>query len=331
MADDGLGPTMEVVMVPQVQMGGDAISPAPAPNDGRFSGDWKNFDQDMANIKAEVGASQPKTQEQQAEGFPNPPAQEPVQPPEQTNGQPATAPATQEQPKPEVPDKFLKADGTVDQDRLLKSYQDAEKALKRAQQQARAGVPQQYPQQRDEQGRFIAQPQAAPDTFEALIEADLQKEGPGKTLAKLFNAAKQAAYNDARADIESFHERIEEQSRALELKAIGEKDPWVFTQQGFEALKSIRESNPWVNSAPEPWRAAYLLSKGQASLGGSKSPVTQVQTPTPKAPTAPTAPVGAVGRTQALRLDTPEQLQKYLKTLNPEQEKKFWGAYGLRF
>lgn len=301
-----LGDVMEVVTVPQVQIGGDALPPA---NGKGFSGDWKNMSQDLANIAAEISAKQPQVQD-------TTPIMEPVQPQDKPTDQAIAAPATPETAK--VPDKFLKSDGTVDQDRLLRSYVEAEKALKRA-------------QNKPDQAYQPEPTTAVPGSFEAEIETDLQKLGAGKTLAKLFNAARQAGYQDARAEIGSFVERFEDYARTTELRAIGERDPWVFTDQGFNTLKSIREGNPWLNASPEPWKTAYLLAKGQGVI--STSPTSQVQTPTPKAVTAPPAPVTAADRTapQTLKINDPNQLKTYLANLTPDQEKAFWSKFGLRF
>ena len=305
MAEDS--EVMEVVMVPEVQMGD--VS-RPAPNNSQFSGDWKNLSQDLANIAAEVGQPKQTVVDQQVQD--TTPAKEPEQPAQ--SDQPAPAPATPEAAK--VPDKFLNPDGSIDQDRLLRSYVEAEKALKRAQQAKPAAYQQ-------------PTTPAAPNTFAAEIEADLQKIGPGQTLAKLFEAARQAGYADAKSELETFVDRFETQARTTELKAIGEKDPWVFTDQGFNALKSIREGNPWVNQAPDPWKTAYLLHKGQSSL--STSSAQQVQTPTPKAVTAPPAPATAAVRTQPVKIDNEKALLAHLGKLSPEQEKEFWSRFKLRF
>ena len=302
---------MEVVTVPQVQMGDVVL---PAANDKPVSGEWSDFAQDLANIAAEQSKNQPQVEEvKPTQVQDTTPKEEPAQPPKIGNDQPTAAPATPEAAK--VPDKFLNPDGSVDQDRLLGSYIEAEKALKRAQQKK----PEAY----------VPQPAAPVNSFEAEIEADLQKLGPGKTLAKLFDAARQAGYADAKSELETFVDRFESQARTAELKAIGAKDPWVFTDQGFSALKSIRESNPWVNQAPDPWKTAYLLFKGQSSI--SASPTPQVQTPTPKAVTAPPAPATAAVRTQPIRIDDPEALKRHLAGLTKEQETKFWDKFGLRY
>lgn len=311
------GTSMTVEVPEEVQIGGGSAEQAQTPSLEGFSGNPRDAAKDMALIKAQMMKGQEPAQ-------PVPPAQEQVQAPvvpepvQPVGYQPP--PATATQPTTEVPDKFKRADGTVDMEKLTASYLEAERALKKAQQASSSLKP---------VGDTPASPDV-PESFEAQIEADIKKHGFGTVLTRLFNASKEAAYAQARQDIDVVMAQNEENNRIAELKSIGENDPWVFSEKGIAELMAIRQSNPWINQSPRPMETAYLFAKGREVVR-SKSPAPQVQTPTPKGVTAPPAQVVPVGRTSPQRLDTPDKLQDYLKKLTPEQERVFWKKQGLKF
>jgi len=309
------GVSMQVEVPTEVQMGGGSTEQKTPAIEG-FSGRPEDVEKDMALIKAqmskpqEIHAPAPIVQDP----VQNPVVPEPVQP---DGNQPPPAPATQQ--VTEVPDKFKRADGTVDMEKLTTSYLEAEKALKKAQQAAPRPIQDQAP----------GSP-AVPNSLESQIEADIKQYGFGRVLVNLHNAAKDAAYAQARSDMDVVLAKNEENNRIAELKSIGEKDPWVLSEKGMNELMAIRQSNPWINQSPEPMRNAYLFAKG-IEVARSKSPAPQVQTPNPKEPTPPSAAAGSVVRTSPQKLDTPQKLQEYLKKLTPEQEQIFWKKQGLRF
>lgn len=287
-----------------------------------FSGNPGDFAKDIASIAAEMGVQSPLApQEPVAEEQPE---VEATAQPEPEKGQPQAA----EQPKPEVPKKFQTADGQLDESKLEKSTKDAETALekykameaelKRKQNEVRklqSGVGQEQPK-----------PQAEPESFEALIEQDVQKQGLGKTLAKLFEAAKDAAYQQARQDVEGVAQEIHWNKMERELEAIGKSDPWVFSEEGMNTLGGILNERPYLQQSPRKWTEAYEIHLGRKALQEMNG--SQVKTPTPTAKTAkaPASPVSAASRSAApkVNINDPKELEAYLNKMSPSDQEKFW-------
>lgn len=333
---------MEVVVVPEAHVGDGhapvAVAERPAA-DGQVTGDWKNFRQDMATIAAQRAQPAPQGQGP-GEGVEAPPAQTPqaqTQPPQQEPAQPgasqaAPAAATPAPAAPEIPAKFLGPDGKLDEGRIVKSYLEAERALKKAQQERARGIPQAGPAA---PGEGAAVPPAAPPagSFEAQIEADVKMHGLGPVMARLFEAARQSAYDQTMSEIGQFRTSLEDKARSEELSAIGKQDPWVLTPQGFDTLHAVLQSKPWLMQAQQPWTEAYIAHKGEATVRGTQTHTAapQVATPIPKAPAASQAPAGAAARGQVVRLDTREAIEAHLANLTPEQQTAFWAKYGLRY
>ena len=293
-----------------------------------FSGKWGDFGKDMAAIAAEQ--PQPAEAGELTElvvEVPAPPATpEPVQP-KAAEVQPEAA-ATPEQQAQRVPDKFKTPDGQLDQERLLKSYSDAERELKRLQNAARA--PLQDPNQAAPNQQATPQ---VPQTFEAQLEQDVKAKGIGPVLAQLFYAARESALQGAMQEIEGLREVHEQQVRGEELKAIAKRDPWVFTQEGLTTLTEIRKTRPWVNQSPEPWKEAYRSFLADRAMGISSGNGQQVQTPTPKAATAPPGSVAAANRTvePTIKLDTQEAILAHVATLPKDKEAEFWKKAGFKW
>ena len=288
-----------------------------------FSGEWKDFAKDMAAIEKEQAVNtQPAPVIVEPQAAPTP---EPVQP--QAAPQAAEPPKATATPTPQAPQKFIAPDGTLDKDKLLKSYLEMEPQFKKMQNELKRP-----PVQPQAQPQATPQPPAAHYTpFATQLENEAKQIGLGPTLEKLAYALEESAYQRALGDVHNLKAESEKRTRQEELKAIADRDPWILTEEGFNTLKSIRETYPHINMAPEPWKEAYVKHLGLAAMNG-KSVQPQV-TPTPKAVAAPIAPAAAaVVRTEApVKLDTRDDINAYVSKLNPEQEAEFWKRAGLRW
>lgn len=292
--------------------------------------DWNA---DMAKM-SQAEPAQPESQPQAAVTQPTTPS--PVQQPAPQAITPVAAPAV-----PEIPEKFKAPNGELDKEKLLKSYGEAERELKRLQ---NARTAPQAPQSQAT-AQPVAQPQAqsTPLTqFEAQVAQDLFQEASksgspiseGQAIAfarvqvRLYEAASKQSQAATFGEVAQFRETLAEQARRNELDALAKNYPEVLTPQGLKALTDARTENPWLNQSPEPWKAAALFLLGQRSL--YQTAPSQVN-PTPQASqnTAPPIPAnpGQVFA-PAVQLDTPEQIDAYVKTLTPQQEDEFWKKAG---
>jgi hypothetical protein len=261
-------------------------------------------------------------------------------------------PATAEAPKPdtvteqkpansEVPEKFKTPDGKLDEGKVEKSLINVEQALKT------------YQEKQKELNRLITETKAKENaylkatplssvpvttppadtsnlSFEQQIEADLQKEGTGKVLSKLFNAAREAALDQFRGEITPLQETIRESQTSRQVEAIGKTDPWVYTPEGIDTLTKILNDKPYMQSSDNPYRDAYIYYQG-AKLTASRVD-SQVLTPTPTAKaSAPVPTASAANHTSApvVRLDSRESIEKALQKLTPKEQSEFFVKQGL--
>lgn len=320
--------------VPEVDLGTGIISPgASAPP--TFSGKWEDFGKDMAAIAQEQTPAQPESAQASVT---LPPMESPKQ--EVSPVVPPAAPQAAEPPKPEIPDKFRAPDGTLDQEKLLKSYFEAEKSLKRAQNAPKATA-QPSPVA---QPAPVAAPQAA-TPFEQQVAQDMMNEAaalgqpihPAVALAqariqiKLLDAKHQADTAAVFGRVAQFEEQLAQQNQRLELSSLAKSNPEVLTPKGYEELVKIREENPWINASPEPWKTAATILLGQKSMYRASAPG-NVPTPNGVQQTVPPLPATPAQTPQTpTQLNSPAQVEAYVKTLSPEQEAKFWNSMGLRF
>lgn len=329
--------------VPEVAIGSGSMTGA-APT-VTLSNDWNK---DLAAMAAEVQPqtpAQPELATSQAAVTPAPVA--PVVPTAQPNEQAKTAQTapvvpvagTAATPAVEVPEKFRGADGKLDQEKLLKSYGDAERALKQAQNKLATtptapAVP---------QVPAVAAPVAQVGNLTPLelqVAKDIWQQGQAgfteaqaialaRTQVKGWEAAAAMASERALGGVSQIQESINEQRRAAELTSLAKNYPDVLTPKGFEELVKVREENPWINQSPEPWKAAAQLLVGQKGLIGQAGTVV-IPTPTgaqnQPIPVTPSAPVS-----QPVQLNTPAQIEAYVKTLTPTQEAEFWKLQGLKW
>lgn len=290
-----------------------------------FTGQPGNMQNDLAALAAEMAAREaplaPESQSVDAQ---------PVQ-----SEQPQTT-ATQTPPV-EIPGKFKNADGTVSEEKIAKSTLSAEQMYEKYRQkelelqrqmnkvnQLKTGY--QPPTQ-------VQQVPVEPITdFEQQINNDLflNQQNPGKVLAKLFAAAKEAAYQQARADMHEIRAESELSKRQRELEAIAAYDPEVLSEQMIDRLSQIRTERPWVNTSPQPWTSAYKEHLADTVLNQRVGQ--QVKMPNPKGATAPILPAAPIDRTQKSTVNlgnmTKDQAAAFLDSQSPEQQKAFFGQLG---
>lgn len=321
-------PSMEVQVTPEIAIGAGA-SPAP-----QVSLDWTNMKKDMDNIAAELnqGDMGPLVVEAVA---PEIPVQAGLT---DATAQPLPAAAPVTTPVPVVPNslkKFANADGKIDNEKVYKSFLEAEKQLGRLQnqlhQQTAAGP---VPIEPQPQAPFVSV-----NPFAQQVATDLQAQGFDPTtaqrlspvLVKLAEAQYQAAVAQGQAQYEQVRIFQQDQSRKDELKAIAERDPQMFSDEGIKILMAYRQSRPWINQSPEPWKEAYRQYVADRALE-AQTPGQQVYTPIPnKAPTAPPAPVGAAGRAAigVPQFNTVAELNAHLDKLTHAQQDEFWRHQGI--
>lgn len=329
----------------EVQVGEGALVANESGVSDNFSDNWADMGKEMAKIDLEQGG-QPQAQAapQVPEPAPvvepqQPAVTEPVQPPAPASQPAPEATATQEPTKPvAVPDKFKDASGSLDQEKVLKAYNEsvkemfrAQEAEKRARQAVQAPVVPPVPVQ-------PVQPQ--PSSLDIQLAQRLASRGLdpqvsnilGPEMAEIGRMAYEAARAEAEARFEQVHQAQVERQQQDELAAIAKNDPWVFSPEGFNTLTQIRQSLG-LNS----WRQAYRehLADRALSQMQMQTPSPQVPTPSPKPPTAPPAPVGGAARgsstSQPVRLQTRQELEAHLATLTEAQEAQFWKRQGYKW
>ncbi len=315
---------MTMTQVPEVAMT-ESIKAVEVPaKDLSFKNE--DFAQDMEKLQTAVATPEVKTEE-------TTPA---ITPTQDTTTEPTQKPVSSE-----VPEKFKTPDGKVDESKVEKSLVNVEEAIAK------------YTAKQKELNRLINEtkakenaylrsdvvatptidtttPAKTDQSFEQMIESDLQKEGTGKTLSKLFNAAREAALEQLRTEISPLQATIHETQTRNQLEAIGKTDPWVYTATGIDTLTKILNDKPFLTNSDNPYRDAYLFYQG-AKLTASRVD-SQVSTPTPTAKTpAPTPTALAANHTSApvVRLDSKESIDKILQKLTPKEQSEFFAKLGL--
>lgn len=326
--------------VPEVNLGmGQAATSVP---DVKFSGAWGDFNKDMALIAAEQTPAQPE--QAPATVTAEQPQAEPKA--DTTQAQPAPAPAptavqTPEPPKPEIPEKFRAPDGTLDQEKLMKSYAEAERGLKRLQNQAhQAAQPQPVAPSQQPSGNTgpltPLEAQVAQDIYAGGGFSEQQAISLARVQVRMAEAQHKATQAATFSEVSQFRETLQDQARRTELESLAKSNPWVLTPQGQSELVKVREEQPWINNSPQPWRAATLYLLGQKSLQGAQVPVHipnpmgAQQTATPQSvPPLPATP--APTRQQTVPLNSQEEIMAHVKTLTPQQEAEFWKRAGMKW
>jgi hypothetical protein len=296
----------------------------------------ENFADDLAKLAAASGM----TLETPQADIPLTPPNEPEQPKAQEMTPEPEAPVTKTDEatqKVEVPEKFKAPDGSVDTAKLEKSMVNVEQALAQYLEKEKE-LKRKMNEVKKQENAYITPPQTPAPTpvipinteFAKQLEADIQKEGAGVVLAKLFTAAQESVEERVKSEIESLKSVNAANATKAQIEAIGKNDPWVYTPEGMATLTQMLEEQPYLWNAPDPYKAAYLIYSGQKSVVSKSVP--QVLTPTPTA--RPTAPVPSgqaaapANTTPSLRLETKEDIENHLKKLTPAQQSAFFQKMG---
>jgi len=270
--------------------------------------------------------------EKEAPAIPMTPPNVPAQP--EVKGPAAAIPEATK--APEVPEKFKTPEGEIDIAKVEKSTLDAqvaldkylakERELKRKINEVKAAevaplTPPTTPQQ-------PAYENVSPD-FAVKIEQDIQSQGVGNVLAKLFNAAKEVAKEEIAGDITQLKTAHAETTTRQQIEAIGKVDPWVFTDEGVGTLTKILNEQPYLWNAADPYKAAYLIYNGVINVASRSQEKVTTSTP-PARPSAPIPTGQASPVTPAtVRLDSKEAIDNHLKGLSLEQQEEFFRKSGL--
>lgn len=336
-----IGMTIEPVGEVQVQDGNTLVVDGKVPQGG--PADWGALNASLggshqpAPTPAPVPAVPIVPQVQPAPVVPAAAVPAPVlpvaQPPAAEGQPPAPAVPAQVAPAPvEPPAKFVGADGKVQTDKLIKSYRELERELGRrgsAQPQV-APVP---------QGQVAQPPMAAPvqppvqaapgaDPFIAQLDNDVKAFGVAPVMAKLFEAAAEVGYRRASVDFEGIRQERQNDRMREELGEIAKTDPAILSEGGYAKLTSVLRDNPHLMSSPTPWTDAYAKLAFLERVRPQGGPV---PSPTPMLGAAPVAPASGARPAgmpvQTVQIETKEQLEAHLQTLNKQQQEEFWNRY----
>lgn len=164
----------------------------------------------------------------------------------------APAPVTQTPApvQPPVPAKFANPDGTLNEQKLEKSYVSLEQYLEKERELTRLKQPQPPAYQPNPYQQPA--PQYAPPRLEDQVNTDMRVD-PGATVLNIARAAMM----QAQATNEAANTELR---RRLELMEMGQKDPAVFTAQGLEQITKTLTDNPWLWNSPTPYMNAYKMT-----------------------------------------------------------------------
>lgn len=323
--------------VPEVTLGQTAPQAGAVPE---FSGKWADMGKDLEAIQKEFGQPEQPASSPAPATVPAPVETPAIQANPAAPVVPAPAPVV---PAVEVPEKFRDASGKLDQEKLLKSYFEAEKGLKRAQNAQPQTPPQAQPQQpapAAPQGPMMLTPferQVAQDLVnEAAAAGYAMPEGQAIAQAKvqirLTEAKHQADRAATFAKVDHFEQTLAEQNSRRELESLAKDNPWVLTPDGYQQITAIQAEKPWMfKDSPTPFADAVEVLLGRRSKSGPQGLVSmpnptgaqQAVSPLPVTPT-PVAP-------NPIALNTQAEIEAHLKTLTPDQETQFWKKMGMKW
>ncbi len=245
---------------------------------------------------------EPVKPEQQESAFTPAPAQ----------AAPAPAPA-----QPPVPQKFANPDGSLNQEKLERSYVNLDAYLAKERELSALKA---QPFQQQTQPQYQPQPQYQQQQYPAQIPLEQQVQqgmqtDPGLTALNLARAAvmQSQAYADS---------QLKEMRSRQELMEMGANDPAVFTAEGLAKLTEVRKQNPWLDSAPNPWYAAYKMSGGISPRSAAPAPA-QARVSAPILPGGQ-APAGIPAQSQSV--STEGDLRRALESKFPNDPAKQFQA-----
>lgn len=312
--------TAEMNVVPQI----DGTNPTTTPDAAAMAITGNNA-VDLANIAKEMGvtldAKGNVTKANAAQPAVVTPSPVPTQP------QAATPVVTSE-----VPAKFQNADGTVNEEKLVKSTKSVEEMLayyrskeREAQQvQNRVNNPPATPTAPAHQANQPAQL----TQLEISMANDLLAEsaaygapisqGQAIAQARVMARGLEAKHAAELSITDDIRRELGENRMTLELKALMDADDTLLTPQVADRILEIRKENPRMQS----YREAYIHHLGEQEIAKRTG---QVKTPTPtgQVAKAPPTPIGPVSRVQStVNLANPtslsnEQLEAEIRKAYP--------------
>lgn len=191
------------------------------------------------------------------------------------NGAPVQTP---EAPKAEVPEKFLKPDGTADVEKIQASSRQLDEATKVKEAAVNKTVEDYLAEYREKEAKFknlpnpqrlaaqmppSAPPPDVPNMSQQELEAAIRREydaNPILTVANLVDAA-------IKARLEPFEAKDRDERVRRNIAELATKDSRVLREDVFAAIKQKLDSDPDLWKLKNPHKAAYLEVKEEMRLG----------------------------------------------------------------
>lgn len=251
-------------------------------------------------------------------------------------GQPAAAEAQPTETPLEVPQKFQTQDGKVDVPKVEKATADAEAALKLFREkevELRRKMNEVHALKQQVQTPVNPPPQAQQNPnglpqgiTQEMVDESIKKNGPGWTLLRLAEIAKEQAKAEMEARFAEIEDREKLKDSEAQLREVGKQDPWVFTPQGINYLFELRQQYPELNNARHPMQAAYEKHLVLEVMKQRQAGQVQTPTPTPATAKAPPTPVNGARPVQAaprININDDAAVQAHVKTLPLKEQLKF--------
>ncbi len=246
----------------------------------------------------------------------------------QNNELPLQAPA----PKPlEVPEKFLKTDGTVDVDKIQASTKQLDEAIQKKQELVQKSVDDYLEMERKFRNmpnadkiqaqapvitpsplQPIPQGQLTPQQQEEIVRRDYAADPLGTT-TRLLDLMIQQKF-------QPIEERNQIEARRANIQKIAEKDPRILQSDYFDAVNAKLQADPDLWKLKNPHKAAWLEVKEEMRLGDlPQSAVAQAQPSRPSPvlgggspPSVPSSSVQSSGPIDLNAIDLRDRKQEAL-------------------
>lgn len=226
-------------------------------------------------------------------------------------------PQTPETPetKPDVPEKFLTKDGKIDEQKLERSTQqldhDVMKKLERYAElekkntQLGQKLAESKKQEPTQQPPFSPPPEPTlSDRFGEAWRKEINKkfattDDPASLVIDIANQVSDAKVLSIRQDMEMRAQEQKSRERQDKLAILAQKDPWVVSEEGYQAISDVMERKPWLWQSDDPYGDAFALlgrtsgpiSEGDASQKRAGAPVIKSGTTPPIPSTKPSLSV----------------------------------------
>lgn len=205
---------------------------------------------------------------------------------------------------PDVPAKFLNSDGTVDVEKLQASSKQLDTALAEkeltvdemvAQYKEKENKLRNLPNPNNPESiaRFAQtqaapqpiqvqnpQPMASPDTLQAQILADLQRDPVG-TIVDLVKAVNSTENRPLHEFVGTLKERQKDEGMKNSLIQLVKEDPRVANPQIYQAVLAEMDADPGYHRLRNPYKAAWNEVKARMRLGDAQIPAQPSKTASP--------------------------------------------------